>query len=167
MPRKPARLKKEQRRIPENIFKFLKDGVRVRGDVETFMLLNNENEVKGLWDLLKDEILSAWISEHPGTRPLLWWKFDSAEPRLRIGGKGQLISELYPAVFQDYEKGILSGWHSIDADNPPTFESEGSYLSRHDLLSPQEKKFLVSHPALMEAEKVIFDEDEDENNNNL
>jgi len=42
----------------------------------------------------------------------------------------------------------------------PLFESEASYLLRHDLLSQQEKKYVALHPELMEPEKIIFDEKE-------
>lgn len=38
--------------------------------------LPNGVRVRDLWEMVKDEILEAWISEKPGTRPRAWWRFD-------------------------------------------------------------------------------------------
>lgn len=164
MPRKPMRLKKEQRKIPENIFQFLCDELpNPYDDCDIFLL--QEADIRKLWDELKIEIMAAWISKHPGRRPTLWWRFNSPGPRERIGGKGQLISEKYPAVFQAYERGLPTGWDSIDAGDPPCFSSEAAYLDRHELLTPAEKKVLAKMPEAWEPEKVCFDEEENEEEN--
>ena len=97
------------------------------------------------------------------------------EPRQRIGGIGTPSYEvlrLCPSFF----KGVSRSWitevdikhHTdsfkgknvfpIDRNDPPTFESEAAYLQRHDLLTPQEKKYLASHRKLLEPEIVAFDD---------
>ncbi len=160
MPRKPAQLKKQQRRIPENIWMFLNDEIRSCDDFELLLLSQEDSEIKKLWDVSREEILSDWIRAKPGTRPLLWWRLDSPGNRERIGGNGRLLSEKYSAILQYWEKGIFTGWDWIDETDPPTFESEAAYLDRHGLLTAAEKKFIEKHPELMKPEKVIFGEDE-------
>lgn len=59
----------------------------------------------------------------------------------------------------EYKEGHFKG-KAIDPNDPPLYESETNYLLRHDLLSAQEKKYLASHPELMEPEKIVFDESE-------
>jgi len=43
---------------------------------------------------------------------------------------------------------------AIDPKDPPTFESEAAYLQRHGLLSETEKRYLKTHPELLEPERV-------------
>jgi hypothetical protein len=141
------------KKIPENIWRFLNDDLpNAYDDSEIFIL--HDDQIKKLWDESKDEILSVWIRTYPGTRPLLWWKFDSSGPRQRRGGKGELISEKYPAVLQNYEKGLPTGWDSIDEEDPPQFESQGTYLQRHGLLTDAEKKFIEKNLSLFEPEAI-------------
>jgi hypothetical protein len=33
------------------------------------------------WAEMRDELLPAWIKEHPGTRPWAWWEQEAPEPR--------------------------------------------------------------------------------------
>lgn len=33
------------------------------------------------WEDVRDELLPAWIREHPGTRPFAWWQEEAPEPR--------------------------------------------------------------------------------------
>ena len=96
------------------------------------------------------------------------------EPRQRIGGIGTPSYEVLN-VAPSFFKGVSNSFidendikHAdsfkrknvfpIDANDPPTFESEAAYLQRHDLLTPQEKKYLASHPELLEPEIVTFDD---------
>jgi hypothetical protein len=151
------------KKLLENIWKFLNDDLpNAYDDLDIFLL--QDKVIKKLWDESRDKIMASWISKHPGTRPLLWWRFDSSGDRERIGGKGQMTWEKWPSVMPTFEKGTPSSWAEIDPDDPPRFESEAAYLLRHDLLSAQEKKYLVSHPELMEPEKIVFDGNEINNN---
>lgn len=61
----------------------------------------------------------------------------------------------------NYKEGNFSGV-AIDPNDPPTFESEATYLSRHSLLTKEEKAYLKKHPELLEPEAVIFDEYDEE-----
>ena len=33
------------------------------------------------WNAVKDEVLSHWVANFPGTRPSAWWRFSAPEPR--------------------------------------------------------------------------------------
>ncbi|MRR56121.1 MAG: hypothetical protein EG822_16750 [Deltaproteobacteria bacterium] len=61
----------------------------------------------------------------------------------------------------NYKEGHFKG-KAIDPNDPPTFESEAAYLSRHGLLTKEEKAYLKKHPELLEPEAVIFDECDEE-----
>ena len=61
----------------------------------------------------------------------------------------------------EYKEGGFRA-ESIDPKNPPCFSSEAAYLQRHDLLTTAERKYLDSHPELMELEKIEFEENEED-----
>jgi hypothetical protein len=121
-----------------------------------------------LWEENRTEFLPSYIQKYPCKRPLPWWQWEAPRrdtgtgayfeplpvPRERVGGKGETSWEKYPAVVPSFEKGIPSGWAWIDKGDPPSFESEAAFLHRHSLLTESEKKYLVSHPELMEPEKI-------------
>jgi hypothetical protein len=158
-----------RRKLPENIWAFLRDELpNASDDMDIFLL--QDGQLQKLWDEMKEGILEGWISAHPGTRPSLWWRFDApSSPRERVGGKGELQSE-HLAVEASYEFGIPTGWLSefherhfphlkgkaIDPDNPPLYESQASYLQRHNLLTDAEMKFVEKHPELLEPEKAVI-----------
>jgi hypothetical protein len=33
--------------------------------------------LRSLWEAHRDELLRAWVEEHPGTRPAVWWRWDA------------------------------------------------------------------------------------------
>ena len=37
----------------------------------------SDAELRALWEQCRDEILSAWVSQNPGTRPPAWWRYDA------------------------------------------------------------------------------------------
>ncbi len=109
------------------------------------------------------------------------------EPRLRIGGVGTPRYEVFayaPSFFKgipdswvsedevlygngrmkdihgkkigDHNEGDFKGV-AIDPDDLPLYESETNYLLRHNLLSPQEKKYVARHPELMEPGVVTVE----------
>ncbi|MRR56372.1 MAG: hypothetical protein EG822_18045 [Deltaproteobacteria bacterium] len=61
----------------------------------------------------------------------------------------------------NYKEGHFKG-KAIDPNDPPTFESEAAYLSRHGLLTKEEKAYLKKFPKLLEPEAVVFDECDEE-----
>jgi hypothetical protein len=112
------------------------------------------------WSAERDAVLREWVREHPGTRPSHWWRYDSPEPRRRVGGSGMTASEAIPGSPDTEFRGLPGRWftascayfrartnmpqplpHAIpyDEKNPPLFESEGVYLERLELLQPGER----------------------------
>lgn len=79
------------------------------------------DRIRVLWDSLRDDVLSRWTREKPGTRPRLWWEFDAPHPRLVISGQRTMDD---------------------DSDEPPTMESQTEYLARNGLLTPMEQRAL-------------------------
>ena len=97
------------------------------------------------------------------------------EPRQRIGGIGTPSFEVLayaPCFCKGIPISFINEWDMkfyadsfkgknvspIGENDPPTFESEAAYLQRHDLLTPQEKKYLASHHKLLEPEKVTYED---------
>jgi hypothetical protein len=124
-----------------------------------------------LWAAHRDVVLNEHARKWPGTRPELFWKYDAPEPRKRLGGTGTVASDVLnikpsfsdglPNAFIDqsdvdyYNReglfahvapnpnstGPFKGV-AIDSEDPPKYESEASYLDRHGLFLPGEKKQL-------------------------
>src|SRR5262249_40062457 len=91
------------------------------------------------------EVLRDFIRLHPGRRPNLWWRFESSEPRRRLGGIGDaLMGNGY--ITGNYTRGIPLMWGNrlpsryrpIDPTDPPQFESQAIYLQRLGLLPTAE-----------------------------
>ena len=166
----------------ENIWKFLNDDLPNPSD--DFEIFLQGGGIKKVWDELNSEIIAAWISKHPATRPSLWWEFDSPGHRERVGGIGTVQSDVL-AVVPHYEFGIPTGWVSkfledyfngrkvdihgqkigtnnegdfkgkaIDPRDPPRFESQGTYLRRHGLLSESEEHHIEKNQGLLAPEKI-------------
>lgn len=54
------------------------------------------------WADVRDELLPAWIREHPGTRPFAWWECDA--PELRDPGESEADYLLRHNLLTDVEK---------------------------------------------------------------
>ena len=123
-----------------------------------------------------DRFLAEFIAEHPGQRPAWWWHFnvaDNGEPllRQRIGGVGESSGEWVSyGVPRDWitladktedrtwpGKPLASGM-AVDPNNPPLFESEATFLDRHDMLVKGERARLK--PEDFEPEAIDVDADE-------
>ena len=113
---------------------------------DTVRFFLTDTELRVAWGRVRDEILAGWIEEWPGSRPLHWWRFESSEPRRRVGGVGQPAHEVSAHV-EAYEFGLPTMWVQqgdslrgvpIDPEDPPRFESEATYLERLGLLLPGE-----------------------------
>ena len=167
-------------------------------------------ELQREWTAVREEALSRWTAQHPGTRPWAWWQFEAPrcqpddlagrarqhftkssqcdlwpQPRRRVGGVGTPAHEALNAV-PSFVRGIPEYWvdawsveyyngrardvhgkpigteyhaahfpyAALDDENPPTFESETTYLQRHGLLTSDEARQL--HPDAFEP--VTYDE---------
>lgn len=130
-------------------------------DVRFFTFPERLREV---WNELRDELVAAHIEQHPGTRPRRWWEFDAREPRQRVGGTGDPISEVLAYATSWDGSGIPARWFTeeyaecydhplenhehdrpaitLDPNDPPVFESQAAYLDRLGLLSNAERSQL-------------------------
>lgn len=123
------------------------------------------------WQSVMEDILAGWIRDHPGTRPFAWWRYDAPGPRLRVGGRGDLVPAYdhptnlrfgIPRRSSFVDVGLLQSWRTIgctsglarqaiDPGNPPRFESQASYLRRHKLFLPGEEKRIPADAFVPEA----------------
>jgi hypothetical protein len=124
----------------------------------------DDAEIRALWDAEKDDIIAEWAQAHPGTRPSCWWRFETHEPRKRLGGRGTPCHSRLSHV-AEYQFGIpasfVSDWwinvRHVDVerfgrDDPPTFESQAAYLKRHHLFQRGERPQLPANA--MKPEKL-------------
>jgi hypothetical protein len=109
------------------------------------------------WREHSEAIVAEHVAKHPGTRPLRWWEYSAPGPRQRLGGIGTPCSEVL-AHAPRFALGVPVDWVSesdietwphlrtkakpIDPNDPPTFESQASYLKRLGLLLPGEARRL-------------------------
>jgi len=126
--------------------------------------LCDDHTNRSLWTAYGPQVLALWATEQPGRRPALWWRYDcprlSSEqgplplplPRLRIGGKGNATDK-----WGDSFLGILNNfglrWQDdrwkeekgcdVDFYDPPVFESQAAFLTRHNLLTDGEEERLT------------------------
>lgn len=130
------------------------------GNKFTINALGPDSErLRTLWEQHREEILSEWAVEHPGTRPCCWWRFDAPrwlrpedkgwyfydrlpEPRQRLGGTGTPCFEVLAHV-PAFTRGIPDQWIEQSDDDPPVFESQAAYLKRHGLLVEGEEERLT------------------------
>lgn len=100
------------------------------------ILLRETKQIRKMWACCCDEIMAAWVAEHPGRRPRAWWIFEARAQRQRIGGVGELAdSDLYNMS----ATGLPAYWVAVDPNNPPKFEAQAVYLERHRLFKPGER----------------------------
>jgi hypothetical protein len=116
--------------------------------------------LRELWNRARGEVLGVWLKDHPGTRPAVWWRFDAPrqllgthggafydgklqQPRKQISGAG-CDASLISAYMPSYKCGLPTSWAGFDAADPPTFESQASYLRRHNLLVAHELRVLTA-----------------------
>lgn len=98
---------------------------------EVMELPNGKPSLSALWQRFRDEILTQWAEEQPGTRPSLWWRWDAPrlqagqlggraadhagprwpEPRRRLGGIGTPNCEVLN-YGPSFHLGVPTGWVS-------------------------------------------------------
>jgi len=116
-------------------------------------------EKRQAWQQLKGELLPAWITRHPGSRPAAWWLFDAPERRQRIDGK--------PHPFDNPERiAAVKAWRAkysdvanreaekmffglptcgiVEDDSLAIYETELAYLDRLNLLTDAERKAIAA-----------------------
>lgn len=79
---------------------------------------------KPIWEEVREEVMAAWIKNHPGTRCWAFWEFDAPrgerkfgayfdgtkpEPRQRVGGTGTPNYEVL-AYVPYFDRGIPESW---------------------------------------------------------
>src|ERR1019366_9844751 len=116
--------------------------------------------LREVWNRARGECLGAWLKDHSGTRPAVWWRFDAPrlpfgtwpgcfwdgrlqEPRKQISGAGCDASAI-SAYMPTFELGLPSCWAAFEEADPPVFESQAAYLRRHGLLTPHEVRVLTA-----------------------
>jgi hypothetical protein len=105
------------------------------------------------WTEAKKELLPEWIKENPCARPWMWWRTDAPEKRRwRVGGTGRCQKD--PIL--DFGVPNDNWFKDVDSAQPPLYESEASYLLRHNLLTTAEKQHLAEHPELLESGAIKY-----------
>ena len=66
--------------IPSALWRWLTDQ-EFDPNVREGSLLKFTCDHGELWNTHRAEVLTYWTRENPGTRPTLWWRFESPEPR--------------------------------------------------------------------------------------
>jgi hypothetical protein len=131
-----------------------------------------DHELAALWAAHSERIVAEHVTDHPGSRPTRWWRYQAPEPRKRLGGTGTPAHDVlaYKPIYRDglpaiwvtpwqvkYYGGTAVDIHgapigslvptdfkgvAIDPENPPIFESVPAFLKRHKLFLPGEERRL-------------------------
>lgn len=113
--------------------------------------------MRAAWEILRGELLPAWIAEHPGSRPFAWWKFDAPERRQRtdnvvhpfddrIRRKHVEDAARMNPSFRETAYKLFFGRPCclcVRDDFEAQYESELQYLDRLGLLTDAERKELM------------------------
>jgi hypothetical protein len=150
----PIPARKVRPQLPLAAYRYLLAGQK---SAWFFLEIGSDPEAQKLfWEQHANAVVLHHVKRHPGTRPKMWWKFSSPEPRRRVGGLGSPLSECGGAHAPNFEYGVPSAWRTardfelgfarsgtpLSDDDPPLFESEAAYLLRHHLLLPDERRRL-------------------------
>ncbi len=156
MPRaRRVRVTHHETTLPDHVIEFLQTGEIPPSSPDKLRFFLH-GQVREDWELVREELLAEWIARAPGTRPWGWWEHEQpkkagsiwADARRRIGGSGQ-------------EYGSTSFGFSLYLDcspaDPPTVESDASYLKRHRILTAAEERRLG--PKDFRPVAMVVDED--------
>ena len=116
-------------------------------------------ERKRDWKAVRGDLLRDFARDNPGRRPFFWWLVDAPGPRKRVGGRGSIVpaydfpENLHYGIFRRSAfvcdrllaavAPVGAGLTPYDPADPPTFESEASYLKRHKLFANGEERRLT------------------------
>ncbi|GEM_PF-6028639 len=168
MPRKPRPVRASRPEVTsEELWRWF---VEETEDEPFEVMFRSDDEMRAIALAVMPDVLAYYSRLHPGRRPRLWWRFCApqadlfawlfpaaaerpqfAQPRKRVGGRGVPAWERF-AYVPAFDYGVPAHWADSDPDDPPRFESQASYLRRHELLSPAESRRLT--PADFEPEIV-------------
>jgi hypothetical protein len=107
------------------------------------------------WELMRGELLAAFIAEHPGQRPFAWWRFDAPERRQRTDGvqhpfdnrlRRQHVDGSTTKEFRRVAYELFYGRPRaliVRDDFEAKYEGELQYLNRLGLLTDAERKELL------------------------
>lgn len=116
---------------------------------------------RDLWLAVGAPYAAEHVAQYPGTRHVHWWRFESTEPRRRLGGIGTPAHERLAHKLR-FWCGVPIDWiteadialyatdphlraldvPAIDPKFPPLYESEATYLDRLGLLPAVQRKRL-------------------------
>ena len=165
---------------------FLRTGKNPDSDPEIFFLSRDGATLRRVWKKLREEILRAWIEEHPGSRPWAWWRFEAPrwgkkfrawfdgtlpEPRRRLGGKGTPKFEalaVVPALpfgipdfwVTDFDVSYYNG-NARDIDGNPIGEeySEGHF--KGEAIDPADPPVFESEASYLRRHKLFLPGEEE------
>jgi hypothetical protein len=111
---------------------------------EVFSLLGDSRKLESLWREYRSEILPAYVQNHSGRRPSLWYQFDS--PRQQDMGTDAIYEGTLPAyrrIIQGDDFPTFCVWRYkgvpvIHSDKDILVENECSFLRRYNLLTEEE-----------------------------
>lgn len=166
-------------------FSFKHAPALARGRVAAMLRHCNQNEAHLLWQQLRDELLPAYVIEHPGTRPAAWWLWDAVERRQRIDGgthpfdnheRQTRLVALFgprgenPEPHADAYR-LAFGRPTtcvIEDDFQAEYETQTDYLDRLGLLEDSERTFLLrgGEPAVeQDLRRLIYCSSDDDGGN--
>jgi len=123
---KPRKTQKERQQVDPSVIDFLFYGEAEPG-TEAEKLNRSRffdpDVIKRMWKTYQKELLSAWISEHPCSRPFSWWRYNAptepvpgwehrhfdAPQRRRLGGVGSPSHE-FLSIAPHFSYGIPESW---------------------------------------------------------
>ena len=163
MPRRAWRVRTRTASLADPMRVLLETGDPGRGNLTLFLLsrpggAGGAPEVlRPVWEQHRDEIMTAWIEEHPGRRPYGWWYGgDAPEPR-RVLQHGPTTT----CAVRCRAWGVAP----LQPDIRCTIESQATFLRRVRLLSRAEAARLTAAdfaPVVLEPGE---DEREDDEHN--
>lgn len=149
---------------------YLRTGVALPGSADIYFFKIDDEKVKAAWESVGADLTAECIKRSPGSRPWAWWRFDAPEPRRRVGGRGTLRNEVFAGWKIALVFGVprhITNWINgadvrvgadaipLDPKNPPTFESQATFLRRLGLLVSGEERRITA--AAWEPEAIVFE----------
>jgi hypothetical protein len=163
----PAKRRKSKRRVaelPDVCWRHLCDlaepGDESRQEMIDFEFSDIPMEIEAAWALFGEEATAEHARVLPGCRPQLWWKHSARErERRKVSGSGEPTGS-----FLVYG---LSFYEGVNPADPAMAESEATYLERHGLFLPGERRRLTEEdfepePALTMREWLHGDDGDDD-----
>ena len=131
--------------------------------LSAFLLPGQPDELRRVWRDVGPELLRSWVRARPGTRPWCWWLLEA--PAADAPEVPAAVGRVIAARQQLDGCGVTTvpvRWSDRGAplvDASTVFESEASYLDRHNLLlSDAERRALP--PTAFDPETVVPHDDE-------